>query len=47
MARVSRLSKKNYILLYYQKIKCGDITAGNWILLLYEYIIHGLEEKRF
>ena len=47
MAKVSRLSKKNYILLYYQKIKCGDIAAGSWILLLYEYIIHGLAEKRF
>ena len=37
----------NYILQYYQKIKDGSITVGRWVRLLYEYIIHGLEQKDF
>ena len=37
----------NYIFRYYQKIKDGSIITGKWIVLLYEYIIRGLEEKAF
>ena len=37
----------NYILQYYQKIQDGSIVAGEWVKLVYEYIVHGLEEKRF
>lgn len=37
----------NYIRKYYQGIKDGSITVGSWILLLYEYIIKGLEDKSF
>lgn len=37
----------NYILQYYQKIKDGSITVGRWVRLLYEYIIHGIEQKDF
>ena len=37
----------NYIRRYYQAIKDGSIVAGKWILLLYEYIIKGLENKSF
>ena len=37
----------NYIYAYYQRIKDGSEHAGQWIRLLYEYIIKGLEEKRF
>ena len=37
----------NYIRKYYQAIKDGSIVAGKWILLLYEYIIKGLENKSF
>lgn len=37
----------NYILQYYQKIHDGSITAGKWILLLYEYLVEGIETKRF
>lgn len=37
----------NYILEYYQKINDGSITAGKWIHLVYQFIIKGLEEKRF
>ena len=38
---------EDYILTYYQQIKDGRIIAGKWILLLYEYIIKGLEEGLF
>lgn len=37
----------NYILDYYQGIQDGSIIVGKWIRLWYEYIVHGLEEKRF
>lgn len=37
----------NYIRKYYQGIKDGSITVGRWVLLLYEYIIKGLQEKSF
>lgn len=37
----------DYILQYYQKIKDGSIVAGKWVKLLYEHIIHGIEDKRF
>ena len=37
----------DYILTYYQKIKDGTISAGKWIILLYEYIVKGLEEGLF
>ena len=41
------MTSKNYILIYYQQIKDGGVTVGKWIELWYEYIVHGLEEKRF
>lgn len=41
------MTSKNYILTYYQQIKDGSVTVGRWIELWYEYIIHGLEGKRF
>ena len=37
----------NYINKYYQAIKDGSIVVGRWILLLYEYIVKGLEDKSF
>lgn len=37
----------NYIYEYYSKIKSGEIVVGKWILLVYEYIIKGLEEGVF
>lgn len=37
----------NYIYQYYQKIQDGSIVVGKWIRLVYEYIIHGLENKEF
>ena len=41
------MESKNYILIYYQQIKDGSVTVGHWIEKWYEYIVHGLEEKRF
>lgn len=38
---------KNYILEYYQAIKEEKVIVGNWIKLLYEYIVEGLEKKEF
>ena len=38
---------KNYILIYYQQIRDGSVTVGQWIEKWYTYIVHGLEEKRF
>lgn len=37
----------DYIREYYQAIKDGSIVVGRWILLLYEYIVKGLENKSF
>ena len=37
----------NYILQYYQKITDGSIVVGKWIKLFYEYLIKGLETKKF
>ena len=37
----------NYIYTYYQGIKNGTFVVGQWIARVYEYIVHGLEEKRF
>lgn len=37
----------NYILSYYQAIKQGSEVVGEWVLLLYEYIVQGLQNKEF
>lgn len=37
----------DYIRAYYQAIKEGSIVVGKWILLLYEYVVKGLESKSF
>ena len=44
---MGKKAKDNYILSYYQKIKDGSETVGKWIRLVYEYVVKGLEEKRF
>ena len=38
---------KDYILTYYQAIQNGSETVGNWVKLVYAYIINGLETKQF
>lgn len=37
----------DYIREYYQAIKDGTIQSGQWIILLFEYIVKGLQEKSF
>ena len=41
------MTKKNYILEYYQKLKNGTEVAGRFIHTIYGYIIDGLEKKDF
>ena len=41
------MTKQNWILIYYQKIKDGSIVVGKWILLLMAFIVMGLENKLF
>ena len=45
--RKGKPAAQNWILTYYQSIKNGSETVGKWILLLYDYIVQGLEAKRF
>jgi len=45
--RKTKKAKENHILTYYQRIKNGTDAVGRFVLLLYEYIINGLEEKQF
>lgn len=37
----------NYILAYYQAIKDGTVTVSKWVVMIYEIIIRGLENKSF
>ena len=41
------MSKDNWILTYYQKVKNGSIVVGAWIMLILEYIVAGLQRKDF
>ena len=41
------MTSHNYIYEYYQQINDGTVRVGKWIRLIYEYIMKGLDEKRF
>ena len=41
------MKNENYIYTYHQAIANGSASVGKWVRLVYEYIIHGLEEKAF
>ena len=41
------MNEDNWIYAYYQSIKDGSVTVNRWIELVYDYIIKGLQEKRF
>lgn len=41
------MNKNNWILTYYQKVKNGSIVVGQWMMLVLEYIIQGLQDKSF
>lgn len=38
---------ENYILEYYQQIKDGSVLVGKWVLMLYERIVHGIEDGTY
>lgn len=40
-------TKDNYIYSYYQQITDGSIAVGEWIKLIYEYVVRGLEDSLF
>lgn len=40
-------TNENYIFAYYQAIKDGSVTVGQWIEKLYTYIVNGLQAKQF
>ena len=44
---MSDMAGENWIYKYYQQIKDGSVTVGRWIALLYEYLVHGLEDGLF
>ena len=41
------MAQDNWIYTYYQGIKDGSFVVGDWIRLLFEYIVHGIEDKAF
>ena len=41
------MDNNNWILTYYQQIKDGSVVVGQWIRLIYEYIVNGLEQRLF
>ena len=43
----TKKAKENYIYTYYQGITNGTIAVGQWIRLVYTYLIEGLEAKQF
>ena len=45
--RKKKIEADNYIYAYYQQISDGSVTVGRFIKLIYEYLIDGLENKRF
>ena len=41
------MAENSSIYAYYQQIKNGTTTVNRWVTLIYEYIIHGLEDGAF
>ena len=44
---MAKIRGDNWIYTYYQQIKDGSVTVGEYIVLLYDYLIDGLESKAF
>jgi phage terminase large subunit-like protein len=44
---MGKKSQDNWIYAYYQKVKDGSVCVGEYIRLVLEYLIHGLENKDF
>lgn len=43
----TKKASDNWIYTYYQGIKNGTYLTGRYVTLLYEYLVNGLQEKRF
>lgn len=41
------MNSQNYIFAYYQEIQDGSVMVGKWVRLAYEYLVTGLQERRF
>lgn len=44
---MGKKSRDNWIYAYYQKVKDGSVCVGEYIRLLLEILVHGLEKKEF
>lgn len=44
---MGKKSRDNWIWTYYQEVKNGTVCVGEYIKLVLEYLVHGLEEKQF
>lgn len=42
-----RKGTQDYIFAYYQQIKDGSVTVGQWVRRIYEYVVTGLQNKDF
>ena len=47
MLKGTKKNADNWIYTYYQGIKNGTYMVGRFLVLLYEYLVNGLEEKQF
>ena len=43
----AKKEQDNYIYAYYQGLRNGTVAAGRFVHLVYEYLVTGLQEKRF
>lgn len=43
----AKVDKDNFIYAYYQQIKNGSVCVGKWIRLVFEYLVHGIENGQF
>ena len=42
-----KIARDNHILAYYQQIKDGSVCVGQWVSLMYEYLVTGIENGTF
>ena len=47
MPKKKKMPEENFIYAYYQQIKNGSVTVGKWIMLVYEYLVKGIESGEF
>lgn len=44
---MGKKSRDNWVWSYYQQVKNGSVCVGEYIRLILEYLVHGLESKEF